>query len=260
MGGTGSYTLTLQRQDGASTSLSGITAVAASGTAVRAAIASANPGQTITLTGSGLQASDRVVFTAADNAGSAGPTGLITPSSVAGDGTSLQVVVPNEAVTGMVRLARENAGRMVQIVPTLSDVQTFSGSYHGGLLRLRGTGFVEGSSSVQFGAQTVVDTGPFSGIDVFGLNVENDTAQFTVPSGVPTGPITVSTMGGTSVAFPLTFTGIVATAGSGTPANAGQASANPGQAITLTGSGFDFTTDVVFPTFDSGGNAGERIV
>ena len=54
--------------------------------------------------------------------------------------------------------------------------------------------------------------------------------------------------------------GIVATAGSGTAANAGLPSANPGQAITLTGSGFDATTDVVFPTFDSGGNAGERIV
>ena len=58
----------------------------------------------------------------------------------------------------------------------------------------------------------------------------------------------------------LTFDRIVATANLGTPANATVASANPGQAITLQGTGFDITTDVVFPIIDSNGNRGERVV
>ena len=150
----------------------------------------------------------------------------------------------------------------LQIVPTLVDVdQGLNDVFRGGGLRLRGTGFVEGGSTVNFGNVAVVDTSAANGPDVFaGYVFENDAMNLTVPTNAPFGPITVTTLGGTSAPYGLTLTGIVAVAGSGTPANAGVASANPGQAITLHGSGLDTTSDVVFQTIDSAGNRGERVV
>src|SRR5262249_5610797 len=56
------------------------------------------------------------------------------------------------------------------------------------------------------------------------------------------------------------LTGILAVAASGTPADATQASANPGQIITLQGSGFNSNTDVLFPTIDASGTRGQRTV
>ena len=49
-------------------------------------------------------------------------TQVVTPSSVASDGTSLSVVVPANAASGMVRLEREGGGLFLQVVPTLVDV------------------------------------------------------------------------------------------------------------------------------------------
>src|SRR6266850_4441297 len=232
---------------------------AASGTPAQSAVASANTGQTITLGGAGLRASDTVVFSSRDGAGTLSTQG-VTPASVAADGTSLTVVVPTNATSGMVRLAGEQAGVFLQVVPTLADAD-ISSLYHGGTLALRGTGFAEGSSTVHFGAQSLADSGPISGIDVFfGVAQENDRLNVVVPNGVPLGPITVTTLGGTSAALVRSFTGIVGVAGSGTAADSAQASANPGQAIVLQGVGLDLTTDVLFQTIDSAGNVGERIV
>ena len=257
-GGTGGYTLEVQRAEGASTSLSAIVGVAASGTPAQSALASANVGQSITLTGAGLSATDAVVFSTRDSAGTQG-TQTVTPASVAGDGTSLTVAVPTNATSGMVRLAREQAGLFLQVVPTLADAD-ISTTYHGGTLALRGTGFSEGDSRVHFGAQSFADSGPVSGVDVFGSQQENDRLNVTVPNAVPFGPIAVSTLGGTSAALVRSFTGIVGVAGSGTPADSGQASANPGQAIVLQGVGLDLTSDVVFLVSDGSGNVAERIV
>jgi hypothetical protein len=158
-----------------------------------------------------------------------------------------------------VRLAREAAGRFLQVVPTLTDVTQTSvgGSFHGQNLQLAGTGLIEGDLAVLFGPATLADTGGVSGLDVFGTNSLLNT---TVPSGVPTGPIRVRTFGGTSEAFGLTFTSITATAASGTPADAGQASANPGQTVLLNGTGLDLSTDVVFLVSDPSGNVSQRTV
>src|SRR6266850_1601754 len=258
-GATGTYTLDVQRAEGAVTSLSALVATAASGTPAQSAVASANTGQTITLGGAGLRASDTVVFSSRDGAGTLSTQG-VTPASVAADGTSLTVVVPTNATSGMVRLAGEQAGVFLQVVPTLADAD-ISSLYHGGTLALRGTGFAEGSSTVHFGAQSLADSGPISGIDVFfGVAQENDRLNVVVPNGVPLGPITVTTLGGTSAALVRSFTGIVGVAGSGTAADSAQASANPGQAIVLQGVGLDLTTDVLFQTIDGAGNVGERIV
>ena len=81
-----------------------------------------------------------------------------------------------------------------------------------------------------------------------------------VPTGAAFGPIRVTTAGGSSTLFPTTFTGVTATATSGTPADALQASANPGQAITLSGTGLSLTSDVVFRMIDSSGNEYQRVV
>jgi hypothetical protein len=261
---TGTYSLRVERLEGGGrSSLTGVTSTATSGFATRDALGSVNIGQTLTLTGTGLRSSDLVVFTTSESGlGARATSTTLTPVSVAGDGTSLQVVVPVNAASGMVRLARENAGRFLQVVPTLSDVdQGVNDLFHDGGMRLRGTGFVEGGSTIHFGAAALTDFGPSQGPNV-GLAFvhENDGIDLLVPNGVPLGPISVSTLGGRSAAFPLAFTGIVATATSGTPSNAGLPSANPGQAITLQGSGFDATTDVVFRVVSSSGQASERVV
>jgi|GEM_PF-187621 len=249
---TGNYALSIERLAAGSSRLSGISATAASGTAAQAGLASANTGQTITLTGSGLLAGDQVVFSVIDSSGNVSEQ-TVTPVSVAADGNSLTVVVPTNAATGHVRLARDTAGLLLQIVPTLSDVNMgVGGSFIGGSLTLSGSGFAEGTTAVWLGASQVADTSRS-----YGINASNTSLSLTVPNGASTGPIRVSTVGGTSAAFGLTLTGITASAASGTAAGA---SANPGQVIGLNGSGFDSGLDIVFETIDSNGNRAETIV
>ncbi len=258
----GTYQLKLQRQDGSSSSFSGIVANAVSGIAATSGVASANTAQTITINGSGFVTGDRVFFSTQDSQGNLS-SAAVTPTTIAVDGLSLTVVVPVNATTGIVRLERENAGLFLQIVPTLVDVdQALNGAqFRGGTLRLRGTGFVEGSTTIRLGTTTLTDTSPTSGPDVFGGYVnENDGLNVIVPSDAQFGPISVTTLGGTSAVFDSTFTNLASTAASGTPANPAIASANPGQAITLTGTGFNLTTDVVFQTIDGNGTRGDRVV
>ncbi|MEQ1563229.1 MAG: PPC domain-containing protein, partial [Nitrospiraceae bacterium] len=120
-GNIGTYTLTIKREDALVSSVTGITAAATSGTPTQGTLPSANTGQTITLTGAvgSFITGDQVVFETVDNSGRLSLTGVITPATIAADGSSLTVVVPANAATGMVRLAREQAGRFLQIVPTL---------------------------------------------------------------------------------------------------------------------------------------------
>ena len=261
-GDTGSYRLVLERSLQGTTVLTGMTAALGSGTRAIAGVAAANAGQTITLTGTGFRSNDQLVFTTVDRNGVLGFP-IITPSSVAPDGTSLQVTVPYAAASGMVRLLRENAGLFLQVVPTLVDAdQGQNEPFHNGGLVLQGSGFIESAATVRFGGQSLIDrsTSPYP-LDVSGVFAfENDYLGLTVPSGVPFGPIVVSTLGGSSASFSLTATGVTATATSGSPKNAGQASANPGQSITLQGTGFDASTDVVFEVIDSSGNRYERVV
>ena len=122
---------------------------------------------------------------------------------------------------------------------------------------LAGSGFAEGASTVLLGAQGVDDVARNYGLDVYSSATR---INLVVPVGAPTGQIRVSTVGGTSAAFGIGFSAVVASAGSGTAANAQQASANPGQTITLQGSALDASTDVVFQIIDGGGNRGEQIV
>ena len=261
-GGSGDYQLNIERLSGtlAATSLTSIIATANSGTATRSGVAAANTGQTITLNGEGLINGDRVIFTTIDSNGTFSTT-VVTPTSIESDGSSLAVVVPITAVSGTVRLERENGGLFLQIVPTLSDIdQGANDSFHNDLLQARGTGFAEGATTINFGSQSLTDPSTSSStIDVF-FNGTNSSANILVPNGVASGPISVTTLGGTSAVFGVAFDGIVAVADSGTPTNVSVASANPGQVIQLTGSNFDTTTDVVFLVSNDNGTVFERVV
>ncbi|MDH3461143.1 MAG: hypothetical protein OEM00_09250, partial [Burkholderiaceae bacterium] len=260
---TGNYTLSLERLAAGSHRLSGITASAASGTPADANLPAANTGQTITLSGVGLVATDRVVFTTIDANGNLSDQTL-TPTDVDVTNQTLTVVVPDAATTGRVRLERDQAGLMLQIVPTLSDVTMgVNGSFIGSTLTLSGSGFAEAGTAVLFGAQRVDPLTPNYGINVFNTGGVNHSLNLTVPAtdpALPTGPIRVSTVGGTSAAFALSLISIDANATSGTAADAGQASAHPGQVITLNGVGLDASADVVFETIDAGGNRSDVVV
>ena len=242
-------------------SVSSISGASASGTAARSSLPSANVGQTITLTGVGFLAGDQVVFEYVDLNSSAVSSSAVTPTSVASDGKSLQVVVPEWAMSGTVRLAREQVGLFLQVVPTLSYVSENSSAYHDQSLTVTGSGFIEAGTTVNFGGQTQGDNGPSSGPDVYyNGSLYNGSVTLRVPNGVPYGPITVTTFGGTSNSFPLTFTKIESVATSGTPADGSQASANAEQTITLDGTGFDKNTTLVFQAIDINGTRYEHAV
>ena len=255
---TGAYTLALERLEAGGTRLSGIAATAGSGTAANAGVASANVGQTITLNGSGLDATDQVVFTGVDDNGSLFSQ-VVSPASVAGDGSSLTVQVPTNATTGTVRLARDNFGILLQVVPTLTHVDMNIGSpFNGGGGSLTGSGFAESMTTLNFGSAHLVDTARDSSVvDIYS---SGHNLNFGAPNGVASGPLSVTTLGGTSAQYGVTFTGITSAPGSGTAANGAQPAANPGQVITLSGSGFDATTDIVFATIDDGGNKSQIVV
>ena len=260
---TGAYQLQIERLGGGDSRLGGITGVATYGTAARSFVASANVGQTITLTGSGLVGGEPVLFSGIDASGNHYWT-QIAAASVAADGSSLTVVVPTDATTGAVRLTRDAAGVLLQIVPHLTHIDAPAGqTYNGGSLTISGTGFAEGATTVLFGATALADTSRYDGMDISynsSISNANNTIYLTTPAGVPTGPIRVVTTGGSSDTTGPSFTGITGTASSGTPTVAATASAAPGQTITITGAGFDATTDVVFQTVDAAGARSQVLV
>ena len=97
--------------------LTAITAVAQGGTAANAAVASANAGQVITLTGTNFGAGTEVVFRTLDSAGTAGQV-AVTPLAISADGKTLQVQVPT--------LAR----RAVQVVNIGSQDLGYGSNYY----------------------------------------------------------------------------------------------------------------------------------
>ncbi|MEJ0019610.1 MAG: Ig-like domain-containing protein [Acetobacteraceae bacterium] len=253
---TGTYQLSLERIGAADTHLTGVVASPGQGIPAIAGAPAANVGQTITLQGHGLSANDQVVFTAIGPAGVIGRP--VTPVDAAADGTSLTVAVPADAMTGTVRLERDTAGLLLQVVPTLAGVSAaFGNGYNGSPIGLTGSGFVDGATTIHFGTSTLVDTSRSDGIAV-----QSDTAPpfapnsriaATVPRDAAIGPISVTTPGGTSIVFDESFTGLTAIAASGTPATPALASANPGQTIRVTGSHLSLDSQFVFETVDTQG-------
>ena len=198
------YTLTLRYADPGATSLEAIVSVADSGTPTEAQVPSANTGETLTLNGNGFTSATRVVFTTFSSTFAQNGVGTreVVPTSVAADGLSLTVVVPHDAVTGTVRLADKRAGLVLQIVPTLIDVDLTSGDYDdGSSVQLTGSGFIEAAQTVLIGGEAVPDLWHFTGPDVFqgsvgGQTRENALISLTLPASPATGPMQVRTLGG----------------------------------------------------------------
>ena len=188
---------------------------------------------------------------------------IVHPSLAAKDGTSATVVVPTTATTGYLRVVGDqNASQtLLQIVPVVTSITVVSVPSDGtsAEVTLSGSGFIEGNGSAyQFGTTQVLDGSISSGPDctgcVPGYNngyqyAYNGSVTLTVPlSAASFGPISVTTAGGTSGIISSSLSGIVSTALSGTAANAALASANPGQAVTLKGTGLS-TTSGLFLTY-----------
>jgi hypothetical protein len=142
-------------------------------------------------------------------------------------------------------------------------VQSVASDGSSAVVVISGLGFVEGNNSeYRFGSDVVLDAGVNTGPDVnqvYNPNLGqyvNGQVTVTVPLSSSTfGPISVRTAGGASASYSVNLSGIAATALSGTPADATQASANPGQAITLQGAGLSTATDVLLRWTDVSGNA-----
>ncbi len=231
--------------------LQSITATAALGMPIDPAIPSANTGQTIQLQGSGFGVSTHVIFATIDGMGAVG-TQSVTMNAAVGGATGT-VSVPLSAQSGTIMVNGQGTGDL-QIVPTLSSLALPPGEpfAEGTVLTLFGTGFIFGSTSIHFPgiaspvpAETII---PTSGL----LTV-------TIPVGATTGPITVSTTGGTSnVLSPPVLLDIVSTAVLGTPADPALASVNaPGSSgsttIQVLGTGLTNQTQIFFPALDATG-------
>jgi hypothetical protein len=237
-----------------------VSSVATSGTPAISTVASAITGQTITINvpNGGLQSSSEVIFTGLNDYGQIYDR-AVTVSSVSGDGKSAQVVVPYDAITGSVRLFGERLGIVLQIVPTIADVdQSIGNPFHSGVLSLVGTGFVEGSTSILYAGHEVQDLSNSSNpTEVYW---GHDRLSTIVPSWAMSGPISIRTIGGTSENFKVRLDSIESVASSGSAKSASIASANPGQSIRLNGSDFTMSTEVVFRLRRDDGYVYESIV
>ena len=138
--------------------LTGITSAALSGTPANASVASANPGQAITLAGHGLTTSSDIFL---NYLGSDGVqrTVLLNPAAAAANGTTATLIVPPYA-NGVTTLSvlGSSTSQTLQIVPTLTSYSVDGTN----TLRLFGTGLQEGSASntvtYNFAGGSVSDT------------------------------------------------------------------------------------------------------
>jgi hypothetical protein len=173
-----------------------INSVANTGTPTDATAASANVGQQVIITGAGYTTNATKVTLEAINQDGLRYITTVTPDSVAADGTSLVFTPPTEALTGIASLLNGGTGKQLQIVPTLKSGSPVT---PGNATALFGSGFIEGGTTVRFGAVDVIDGGPGTndGLDVRAWDIGNGRIDVTVPPG-GSGPVTVLTSGGQS--------------------------------------------------------------
>ncbi len=251
------YQVYIRRLDAHSTVLTGIAATAEKGTPLHSGIASVNVGQVITLFGNGLRINDRIVF----NKGLVDDTRgyVVAPLSVASDGTSLTVQVPSDGRydaagnadskvnSGIVQLVSDTVGLYLQVVPTVEQL----GASFLRFVTLFGSGF-DYPAIWQVGDQS------FATGDDAGHNL----------AGLPLGPISVTTVGGTFLlSSAADMVSIASSATLGVPANPLLPSANPGQTIVVNGNRLKvaqgnsvYPSSLLFQTIDAAGVRGELAV
>ncbi|MEQ1654084.1 MAG: Ig-like domain-containing protein, partial [Nitrospira sp.] len=133
----------------------------------------------------------------------------------------------------------------LQIVPVVTGTDlTFVNATQANFT-LSGSGFIEGNGTqYQVGAVSITDFAPASGPDVFSTNTRANLNGLVFTTDL-FGAVTVTTAGGTSAPFSVGYTELASVALSGTAAQAGQASANPGQVVIIRGTGLSLSTDLV---------------
>uniref|UniRef100_UPI003CF3B8E5 Ig-like domain-containing protein n=1 Tax=Massilia sp. TSP1-1-2 TaxID=2804649 RepID=UPI003CF3B8E5 len=246
---------------------------AASGTAAIPSAPSANPGQQIGLAVPFDPSTAKLQVKVVDSNGTVStvvvPVARVNSATgtayfnLPGDAVSGDAVVYSQV--GAVRTDFTDGTFPLQIIPVITsiDVQSVSADGSSAVVVLHGAGFVEGAlSEYRFGAQVITDTGTASGPDVQSVydyvagQYVNGQVSITVPltNGV-FGAINVKTAGGVSASFSASLDAVQALAFSGTPADAATASANPGQAITLRGTGLSTDSDILLRYTDYNGAA-----
>jgi hypothetical protein len=229
-----------------------IEATAARGVETNPSVASANTGQTIQIVGQGLNSSLVVRFTTTDDGGVVGSV-AVPLFAVLPDGSAGAVMVPATASTGPVGLETATGEALpgevlLQIVPTLDSFSVPPGEQieAGVVASISGSGFREGSTSVEFPGAT-----PVAADDVSDGNTR---LTVTIPEGVTAGELYVVTDGGASKVFPiLGMFGLVSTAIEGQALDPSHPSANPGQSIMVTGDGLLPSIYAVFSSTDAAG-------
>lgn len=241
--------------------VAGAMAVAADGVPADPLKPSANARQRIRITGAGYTRFTEVEFPRATADGSAGFV-RVSADAVAADGSFVEVVVPDEAVSGRLRIAgAPGDGLFLQVTPTIRSALPADGAFNfdqplqTSRLGVLGSGFIEAGTKVTIGGIVINDNSAANDIDIFGNAFRsNGRLDLTVPDRALVGPLKIETAGGSFQidALPVNaqpsvgLTGIAATAGLGTPTNAGIASANVGQLITLQGYGFTTSSNILF--------------
>lgn len=180
-----------------------INSVANTGSPADPTEASANPGQTITVTGSGFSTASTFILRYTDINGDIQSANLV-PSVVAADGSNATLTVPLFANGAfMLKLAATTNQALLQIVPTIADIDIQDRTV------IFGSGFVEGASVYRFAGAVVGDsTIDTNNIDVWfnqSASIQNGSAylnRVALPSHGP-GNVTVATAGGTSAPLAL---------------------------------------------------------
>ena len=148
----------------------------------------------------------------------------------------------------------------LQIVPVVSNVDqnNVGNSFHGGFERSPVRGSSKAGLRSTSGAKGLVDPDTGSGtIDVYSSGTQLNVNSPYVPAvgAVRSDHRDHGRRHQRSVS--RTFSTLTSVALSGTPADATLPSANPGQTITIVGSHFTATTDVIFTAVDDSGNVYE---
>ena len=242
--------ITVGGRSGRSGDVTNIPTVSATGTSLFEAEASANVDQVVTMEGEGfVDGLTKVILEAMSSSGVPSIV-TVTPDSVNPGGTSLTFTVPDVARTGIASTMGAGSGILLQVVPV---VESISGG-RGLSSSLFGSGFIEGFVTLRAGDELVVDGGPSfdDGVDVLFSSRNNGRMVVTVPAN-GTLPYEVITEGGRS-GRTGDLTGIPTTSNTGTPADAGEASANVDQSVTFLGSGYvSGVTKVVLEAMSTSG-------
>ena len=235
---------------------SAITATAGAGVPADAGRPSANTGQTIVLNGQGFTSSTLVQFQGVDDSGVLGT--LTRTGSAGNNGTTLSVVVPALARSGAVTVLGSGTAIDLQVVPTL---RAFGGTV------------AAGNTIAARGQRAERQRPGHHRRRPRGGQLQPHAPSSTAPAPTPTSnssaspcpparstPSSSSAPAAAAMPWRPRCSSITASAGSGTAALAGVASANAGQSIVLNGSGLLASDRLVFSTIDISGNLGEITV